>query len=140
MARVPRTVSIVEGKLADLFDGVLVCGLRVLRLTGSMGYLRDCVPVIRANLDVFRELSSIYYTATPPFGLDTPQSYGRIVTDGESLDPLPATPRFVDVYLRVPSMLPVDGRYQLRTLSVWWNTSVPKDSRVILDPPTNAPF
>lgn len=136
----PRTVSIVEGNLADLFNGVLFCGLRTLHLTGTMAYLRQCIPLIRDSLDVFRELSTIRYTATQPFGLDMPNSYGRIVMDGEPLDPIPAFPHFIDVYLRVPSMLPVDGRYRLRTITVSWNTSVPSDSEMTVDPPTNTPF
>lgn len=133
-------MSFIGGDLYDLFEDVSVCELRTLSLTGPMAYLRNCIPFIRDNLDVFTELTTIHYTATLPFGLDMPVSYGWVVADGDALDPLPATPRFIDVYLRVPSMLPVDGQYQLRTVTVCWNTSVPMDSIVTLDPPTNTPF
>lgn len=138
--RVPRSISIIGGDLSDIFDDVICHEMESLRLTGSMAYLLRCMPYIHDNLDIFPALTTMYYTATPPFGLDMPLTYCWVVAGGQPLDPLPVATRYITVHLRLPSMAPVQGRYLLRTATVRWNTSIPVESVVTIDPPTDTPF
>lgn len=138
--RVPRSVSIAGGDLFNIFDDVISGDLETLRLKGSMAYLLQCMPYIHANLDIFPALTTIYYSATPPFGLDMPLTYCWVVAGGQPLDPMPMITRYIMVYLRLPSMAPVHGKYLLRTATVRWNTSVPVESVITVDAPTDTPF
>lgn len=79
--RVPRELSLAGCELADVFFEVSEpCMLRTLHLHGPMSYLRSSIPFILDNLDVFADLDTTYYTATPPFGLDNPMTYCWIST------------------------------------------------------------
>lgn len=136
--RVPRTLSVIGRDLAEVFDEISIpCPLQTLHIKGSMSCLRNAIPFILNNLDLFADLDTIFYTATPPFGLDMPMTYCWIVADGDSLDPPPVVIRFIDVHLRVPSMHPINGQFSLQTAVVRLNTAVPVESEITVHPPTD---
>lgn len=130
----------VGGDLSNIFIDVIAHDLETLHLTGSMAYLLQVMPYIHDNLDIFPGLTTIHYTATPPFGLDMPLTYCWVVAGGQPLEPRPVITRYIMVHLRLPSMAPVRGRFHLRTARVRWNTSVPVESVVTIDPPTDTLF